>query len=488
MSEALHDEGLALWRAGRLDAALDRLGRAVDLAPAAAGLRNSFGLVLALLGHAEAASSSFRMALALAPADAAAWSNLGNAERRAGPQARALAIAPDNAGARGNLAVRLQAAGERSAAARLQRQALALDPAFAEAWSNLGAWRQVEADLAFAARAFGRAIASDPGFAEGWWNRGLLRLLEGDWRRGLADYEWRWRRPGMARPLFAMPSWQGRDEDPRGRRILVWSEQGHGDTIQFLRFVPHLARRGAEVVLAVPRRLLGLVAAAAGVREAVAIETLAATTPSAPADLEAPLMSLPLLLGPEAAPVFEKPYLAAPSVAPLAAPPASLARGRDPVVGLVWAGDPVNQGDAWRSLALPRLRPLLEVSGVRFVSLQFGPRAADIARLGFADRLEDLSAVLGDFANTARFVAALDLVVTVDTAMAHLAGAMGREAWVMLARVPDWRWGLAGETTPWYPSLSLFRQRDPGDWDGVVRRLVDALERWRRRFARQGGS
>jgi Flp pilus assembly protein TadD len=472
-AQAFHAEGLELKRAGRLDEALDRIGRAVDLAPEDAHLRNSFGLVLALLGATAAAAAAFRTALTLAPADAVVWSNLGNAAGRAEAQTRALAIAPENAGARGNLAVRLRLAGETILAERLLRQALAQDPAFAEAWSNLGAWRQHEADLGFSGRAFGRAIASAPGFAEGWWNRGLLRLLQGDHERGLADYEWRWRRPGMARPVFAMKSWQGiGDEDPSGRRILVWSEQGHGDTIQFLRFVPLLARRGAEVVLAAPRRLLGLLASAEGVAQAVALETLSATTTPA-ADREAPLMSLPHLLGlGPATPVFAEPYLAA--------APMRLARDERPVIGLAWAGDPVNRSDAWRSLALPRLRPLLDVGGVRFVSLQFGPRAADIAASGLADRLEDLEPVLGDFASTARFVAGVDLVVTVDTVTAHLAGAMGKPAWVMLARVPDWRWGLVGETTPWYPSLRLFRQQAPGDWDAVVRRLVDALERWRR--------
>ena len=475
-ADHLHEEGLSLLKAGQLDAALDRIGRALDLASQAAPsalqtapsaqktaqLHNSFGVVLAEMGQPEAAASSFRIALTLAPSDAGAWSNLGNAARLADAQARALALDPHAAGAYGNLASLRQSAGARAEAERLWRRALALRPAFAEAWSNLGASRQHMGELGFAAEAFPRAIAADPGFADGWFNRGLLRLLQGDYVGGLADYEKRWKRRGLLRPALGLPAWRG--EDLKGKRLLVWAEQGHGDTIQFARFVPRLGRRGAEVVLAVPRRLVALLASLDGAGRVVAIEE-----PLPAADLQAPLMSLPHLLrlgAAMAAPVA--PYLAPPHRSP------SIAGDGRPLVGLAWAGSPTNESDAWRSLALERLSPLLALKGLRFVSLQVGPRAADVAAAGFAGRLETLDD-LGDFADTAAIVAGLDLVVTVDTAMAHLAGAMGKEAWVMLAHVPDWRWGMSGETTPWYPSLRLFRQMSPGDWDGVVRRIARAL-------------
>ena len=164
------------------------------------------------------------------------------------------------------------------------------------------------------------------------------------------------------------------------------------------------------------------------------------------------------------------PYLAPP---PHSAPSPAIARDGRPLVGLNWAGNPVNRADARRSLALDRLRPLLAERGIRFVSLQFGPSAADIAKAGLEDRRE--TPALGDFAASASLVASLDLVVTVDTAMAHLAGAIAKEAWVLLAYAPDWRWGMSGETTSWYPSLRLFRQASPGDWDGVVAKLAQAL-------------
>ena len=485
-ADRLHEEGLALLKAGRLDEALDRIGRALDLAaetallalkttqpaqktapPAqkTAQLHNSFGVVLAEMGEPAAAAASFRCALALAPADAVTWSNLGNAAAEAPAHRRALVLDPLAAGALGNLASLRQSAGSRAEAERLWRRALALNPAFAEAWSNLGASRQHMAELDFAAKAFPRAIAADPGFADGWFNRGLLRLLLGDYANGLADYERRWHRRGMARPDLAAPLWTG--DDPKGKRLLLWAEQGHGDTIQFARFIPLLNRRGAEAVLAVPRRLMPLLVSLGDVARVVAIDG-----PLPVADLQAPLMSLPFLLGlgdEAAAPLAS--YLSPP---PRPAPsPAAIARDGRPLVGLVWAGSPVNESDGWRSLALDRLRPLLAERGIRFVSLQFGPSAADIAKAGLEDRLE--TPALGDFAASASLVASLDLVVTVDTAMAHLAGAMGKEAWVLLAHVPDWRWGMSGETTSWYPSLRLFRQASPGDWDGVVAKLAQAL-------------
>jgi len=474
----LHEEGLSLLKAGRLDEALERIGRALDLAstlsaPKTAQLQNSFGVVLAEMGQHGAASSSFRIALALAPAEARAWSNLGNAAASAPAHLRALALDPFAAGAYGNLASLRQSAGARSEAERLWRRALVLAPAIAVAWTNLGTLGMLRplAEFDRAATAFDRAIAADPGFADGWLNRGLLRLLRGDYAKGLADYEWRWKRRGMVRPRLVLPAWTG--EDPKGRRLLVWAEQGHGDTLHFIRFIPRLTARGAEVTLAAPRRLVPLLASFAGVETVVPIED-----PLPAADLQAPLMSLPHLLGLGEA-------MAAP-VAPYLAPPrrsAPIAGDGRPLIGLTWAGSPVNLSNATRSLSLDRLGPLLAPEGLRFVSLQFGVGAADVAAAGLEGRLETLED-LGDFATTAALVASLDLVVTVDTAMAHLAGAMGQEAWVMLAHVPDWRWGMSGETTPWYPSLRLFRQESPGDWDGVVRRIARALAA---RFASRSG-
>jgi Flp pilus assembly protein TadD len=463
--QTLHDEGLALKHAGRLDEALDRIGRAVDLAPENAALRNSFGMVLTQIGESAAAATAFRTALALAPASTLAWTNLGNAAEHA--EARALAIAPENARARGNLAIRVRLDGDARLAERLLRQALALAPGFAEAWSNLGAWRQHEAELGFASRAFDRAVACDPGFAEARFNRACNRMLQGDYRNAWADYEARWHKPGAVRAPTTLPSWRG--EDIAGKRLLLWAEQGQGDVIQFLRFVPEVAARGARVILLVSRQLLPVVRSLAGVAELAAI----GSAPPA-ADVAAPLLSLPLLLGRgDAAACPMPPYLRAPS----ATPPATLVRANEerPRIGLVWSGNPANEVNPMRALALVRLMPALSLPGLRWISLQAGSPSAEIAAAGLGDRIEDMSPRLTDFGVTADVIASLDLLVATDTSVPHLAGALGKETWLLLAHVPDWRWGMSGETTSWYPSMRLFRQQRRGDWDGVVDRLVAAL-------------
>lgn len=477
MSEgALHEKGLMLWRAGRFDEALDVLGRVVDEVPNEPAYRNSFGIVLVSLLMPRAAAISFRSALALEPSDPFVWSNLGNAVRAlkqtdeaAVSYRRSLTLSPEASGTLGNLANLLHAMDAWEAAKVLYRKALALHPGFCEAWSNYGAGRQALGDLAGAAASFERAIASDPKFAEGWWNRALLRLLAGDYDRGLSDYEWRWRRDGHSRPSFSVASWT--DEDLRDRRILVWAEQGAGDCIQFMRFVPALAARGAAVVVAVPRRLVSLVASLPGVAEV----SVLGEGPMPSTDFEVPMLSLPYRLGLGAAAMT---IPAADINCPTWSTPI---RDERPIVGLVWAGDPVNRSDARRSIGLGMFRSLLLLPGIRWVSLQFGPRATDIVAEGLEGSIEDWSQILGDFAQTGSVVStAVDLVVTVDTATAHLAGSLRKETWVLLSHVPDWRWGLSGARTPWYPSLRLFRQPTPGDWNSVVGRLADEITRWRK--------
>lgn len=436
--------------------------------PQAAEAWRPLAFAFAAGSQVAAAAAIFSRLAALRP-EALDLSNLAELRRAAGLRGaarsarRALVLDPALAAAhnnRGNIVLKEDRPAEGEAAFR---RALALQPAFRDAAYNLAAARNDQGDPPAAIEIYERVLALTPDFFQAHWNRALALLAAGRWQEGWQAHEIRRAHPLLKPRDFPIPDWTG--EPLAGRTILVAAEQGHGDSIQFLRFVPELARLGGRVVLDLPAPLLRLAQGLPGVERLVE-----SGTPPGDVDLTVPLMSLPLRLGlgeRAAAPVA--PYL----VPPPLVPPAVVRDGR-PLVGLVWAGSPGNNADARRSLTLQRLGPALALAGLRFVSLQFGPRAADIASSGLEGRIETLGD-LGDFATTAAIAASLDLVVTVDTAMAHLAGAMAKEAWVLLAHAPDWRWGMRGETTSWYPSLRLFRQPGPGDWDGVVHTLVQAL-------------
>ncbi|TAL09918.1 MAG: tetratricopeptide repeat protein [Chloroflexota bacterium] len=471
---SLHDEGIALWRAGRLDDALDRLGRAVDLAPETARYRTGFGLALAGLGQNAAAAQAWRTALTLDPSESHALVNLANAGRALDAAharrlyRRALAIRAADPAALGNLGGLEEREGRSASALRLYRQALGLDPQIAELWSNLGAARHWQGRLAPARLALDRAVALAPAFAEARWNRALTRLLAGDWPGGLRDHEGRWRRPGVVVPDFRLPRWQG--EPLAGRRILLWGEQGYGDAIQFARLAAVVRARGAKVTLACRPRLKRLFGSLAGVDRVVGFgEALPK------ADLEAPLMSLPLLLELTPPAMATAPYLAA-APEDIRRWQALLPSGR-PRIGIVWAGNPAHQQDRLRSLPSDALAPLWKLDRVSFVSLQHEGQLDDLPAWRPPDAV--------DLADAAAEIACLDLVIAADTAVAHLAGALGKAVWILLAHVPDWRWGTDGETTPWYASARLFRQRSPGDWDEVIRRVAAALEE---RFPPHAGS
>jgi len=523
-ARALYEEGLALWRAGRADEALDRFGRAVDLQPGQALFQVGFGLALEALGQPEAALAAWRTALVLDPAEPHAWVNLANAGRAAGSAEapkmagdmpgntaantararylRALARDPGDPAALGNLGALEEAGGCPAAALPLYRRALVLDPAVATLWSNLGAARHWQGALAGAARDLDRAVALAPDLAEARWNRALNRLLRGDYAGGLVDHEWRWRRRGAVPPDLgpdAPPPWRG--EPLAGRRLLVWTEQGYGDAIQFVRLIPRLTatpdgagavtRAGARAVtlagasavtLVCRPRLRRLLRSLDGVERIVGFGETAAGLPGGDplrADLQVSLMSLPLLLGLTPETMTAAPYLAADPAAARrwkdfldrrepARAPASPSSGAPLRVGLLWSGNPAHPNDRDRSLPAAALAPLCRLPGLRCLSLQ-----ADGAA-GGVPGLEPLPPAL-DFADTAALVDQLDLVIAVDTAVAHLAGALGRPVWILLAAVPDWRWGMEGETTVWYPSARLFRQRRPGDWSETIDRVAAAL-------------
>jgi hypothetical protein len=411
--------------------------------------------------------------------DARAHWQLGNAQSSEGRWGAALesytaALAHDPRLAeaylnRGNVLQQLERWAE---ALEAYEQVLALRPDDAAALSNRGIVLKEMHRFDESLQAFDRALARDPSNHTARYNRGLLALLLGRLSEGFQGYEARWQDPQgslyAGRRQIAAPRWSG-SEPLVGRRILLHAEQGFGDTLQFCRYVPLLAAQGAEVVLEVPAALVALLADLEGVAR-----ICAAGRPLPPFDCHCPLLSLPLALRTTLETIPRRiPYLHA-EAAKVDSWRARLARVPRPWVGLAWAGSPVHRNDRNRSMALQALLAALP-DELQFVSLQKVVPPSDRAALAEARRMHDWTCELHDFSDTAALVEALDLVIAVDTSVAHLAGTLGKPCCLMLPFHPDWRWLLERHDSPWYPSLVLFRQERRGDWAGVLRRLTGVL-------------
>jgi Flp pilus assembly protein TadD len=428
--------------AGDLDGALADLLQILELAPGWPEAHYNLGNLLLERGELAEAMDAYRQALAARPAWPQGWNALGTARLQAGDlegaaaaHRQAIALAPDWSTAHHNLAVALQRLDREAEAERELRQAVELDPAAWESRVPLG----------------------------------LLLLKRGDFAAGWREFDWRFAEGGAPARLRGRPQPVWRGEPLAGRTLLVCAEQGHGSQIQFLRFVPQLARLGGRILVEAPPSLQRLFASCPGIERVVSLDETCDG-----ADLQIPLLSVPGLLGlaPETIPA-ETPYLAAPS-GPRPDLDAALAPyGKDMKIGIAWSGNPRHPANPDRSCPPAAFAPLAELPGVRLLSLQQGDGGMaddDLRALGIVS----LGEALGDFASTAAVMERLDLILTVDTSTAHLAGALGRPVWTLLHTPCDWRW-MAGDRTPWYPGMRLFRQERPGDWPGVFRRVRAVL-------------
>jgi hypothetical protein len=347
-----------------------------------------------------------------------------------------------------------------------------LAPNNSQAWNNRGRALQVLNRHQEAVDSFDKAIALDKNYADAHSNRALSLLTLGDFARGFPAYEWRWKRSGMTdlRRNYRGPLWLG-DYALARKRILLHAEQGLGDTIQFARYVPLLARMGATVILEVPPELKTLLAALDGVT------SVHARGEALPAyDVHCPLGSLPLALKTEAATIPAAiPYLHADETRITQwRPRIEALPGKR--VALAWAGHARHANDRNRSVDLSLLEPLLSCAGVSIVSIQRELREGDAARLTRYANVSHVGDALDDISDTAAVLALSDLLVAVDTSVVHLAGAMGRPVWVMLPFSPDWRWTLRDQASPWYPQARLFRQTMLGDWPSVIAQIAAALD------------
>jgi tetratricopeptide (TPR) repeat protein len=473
-AQALFNRGVTLHELKRFDLALASYDRALAARPDHAEALSNRGDALRELGRLEDALASYDRALATRPDYAEAMSNRGNvlkALRRfddaLASYDAALRLRPDYPALLSNRAVTLQALDRLDEALASCDRALALRADSVEALTNRASVLQELRRFDEALATYDRAVAIAPDHAEAQTNRALLLLLTGDLARGWPAYEWRRKLPSWVERGFTQPEWSG--EDIAGKRLLLHAEQGFGDTIQFARYAAQAAMRGADVVIEVQPSLKPLLGGLFGV-EVVA----AGLDQLPPFDLHCPLLSLPRLFATmPAIPGGGVPYIVAPADRIAAWAPRLPADGMR--VGLAWSGHPDNARDHERSIPFACLASLIGVPGTRFVSLQKDIRAADADDFRRCGSVIDLSGELRDFADTAAVIAQLDLVITVDTAVAHLAGAMGKPVWVLLPRVPDFRWLLDRATSPCYPSARLFRKDQVDTWDAVIAGVATEL-------------
>jgi tetratricopeptide (TPR) repeat protein len=471
---ALNNRGNALLELKRYEEALASYDRALELQPDYADALCNRGAALHELGRYHDALASCENSIAVEPGFAEAYSNRGNTMRelRRWEDAvascdRALALRPDFAQAHLNRANALREMKRFEDALAGYDRAIALRPHYAEAFNNRGVSLHDLKRFDEALAEYGRAIALEPDSAEAHYREAMCRLLIGDFQRGWQKQEWRWqcRQFRETRRDFAQPLWLGTD-DIAGKTILLHAEQGFGDTIQFARYAPLVAERGARVVLEVQKPLRELMQSLPGAAEVVAQgERLP------PFDVHCPLLTLPLATG------------AMPSVAPYLVPPADavttwrdrLESAKRPRIGIAWSGSAAHKGDHNRSIALAGFLSCVAGIDAAVVSLQPDVRDSDTAALGGRSGIANYGDALKTFADTAALIANLDLVIAVDTAAAHLAGALAKPTWVLLPFIPDWRWLLDRDDSPWYPTMRLFRQDDSRRWDSVLHRVHLAL-------------
>jgi tetratricopeptide (TPR) repeat protein len=441
-AEALYLLGIVVYQQGFPDDALEYLGKAVQIDGRQARFHNSLGIVCRAQGNLDEARAAYERALELRPDYADVLNNLGNVCRDQGHLEEAQAFFV---------------------------RALEARPDYAEAQSNLGNVYRDQGRLRQARNCYQDAIRRKPDFADAHCHLGMLLLLCGDYQRGWEEYDWRLRCAHLTRRSFREPVWDGRLLG--GQTLLVYAEQGVGDTLQFLRFLALAKERGARIVFECQPLLVPLLRGIAGVDELV---PGGAVLPQFA--FQAPLLSLPRILNIELSTLpAPAAYLAAKSE--LGAPWQSLLAGLTGIrVGICWQGDPAHRDDRQRSVRLEALEPLARLPGVCLVSLQKGAGAEQLTPWQERWQILDLGSRFASWADTAAALVQLDLVVSVDTAVAHLAGALGVPVWVALPFAPDWRWLLDRADSPWYPGMRLFRQPVPGDWQNVFDRIASALD------------
>ena len=476
LAEAHINLGNVFQLQGKLDEAVTSLRRALKINPDQTAAHVNLGNILLKQGNPEDAAGSYSSALEIEPEFSQALNGLGTAfmQQNKGKEAaetfdQALNIAPDQPEILCNLGNLLRNQGKYDEAVKTLRKAIAIQPNLIDAHINLGNTLKSRGEWDGAMDSYQQALSLDPENAETHWNNAQVLLLLGRLEEGWQEYEWRTKCDDFRSLIWKTggPPWDGSNLD--GKTILIYCEQGFGDSVQFIRYAQPLAALGATVIVKCPQKLQTLFQTVPGVDKAVT-----RMDKSTPYHLQASLHSLPRLLKTD----MESIPAQVPYVFPPAASTIDLGSDGKQKVGIVWAGSPSHKNDQSRSMSLDYFKPLLDVEGLAFYSLQFGEPSQDINHFELGGAIVDLSGDLEGFTATAAVLAELDLIISVDTSTAHLAGALGKPVWTLLSFVPDWRWLLGRDDSPWYPSMRLFRQNSPGDWRGVMDNVVKELRQF----------
>jgi tetratricopeptide (TPR) repeat protein len=475
--DAHNNLGNALRELGECDEAIASFERAIAIRAEFPEAHNNLGIAWAAKGNYDRACDCYREALRIWPEYPAAHNNLGIAlghqkkfAESIASYRRALQLKPDYAEAYNNLGIALSQEGEYEEAVTCFRRAIDLKPSYAEAFSNLGITLTELGQLDEALESYNEAVRLKPNYPDAYMNRALAFLVRGDFERGWSEYELRWQCKDFHARNFKKPRWNGEPLD--GRRALLHAEQGFGDTFQFVRFARLVKEeRGGTVIIWCPKPLVPIVSQCPYVDE-VTLE--GDKLPEF--DCHLPLLSLPMVFGTTLDTVpREVPYLFA--------KPELIEHWRDELsyinafkIGINWQGNPRYRGDRHRSVPLEQFAPLAKIKGVRLISLQKGLGVEQVAKVSAKVSVTELGAhrdeAAGAFMDTAAILKNLDLVISSDTSLVHLAGGLGVPTWVVLPWAADWRWLLDREDSPWYPSMRLFRQPEQGNWDEVFRQVV----------------
>ncbi len=477
--DLLYRSSVSAYQKGDLKTSLKLVLKAIQINSNVPAYYNTFGVILAQAGREQAAIKAYRKAIELNNNYELAYNNLGNSLQKLNKYdesiqyyARAIKLKPDYAEAYNNIAAALYKLGNFKEAIENCKKAVKLKEDYAEAYNTLAAALQSRQRFDEAIESYSKTLQYAPEYAEAYYSRGMLYLLRGDFAKGWHDYQWRLKtKKTKANIRHDKPLWQG--ENFQGKTLLVQAEQGFGDSIQFVRYLPMVKERGGTVIFAEKPELIGLFPNLDGIDDLV--DTAKLTEGNVKYDLYVNLLTLPA--------IFDTKIDTIPARIPyLSADASKIEYWQNKIktdafkIGIVWAGNPTHGNDRNRSCTLNNFIQLAKIENVTLFSLQKGSAAEQINNWPQDLELINIGREFGDFTDTAAAIGNMDLTISVDTAVIHLAGAMGKDAWLLLPYEPDWRWMLNRDDSLWYPTISLFRQKQYGNWDDVFQPVAERLK------------